>query len=129
MIRESEKPVFIIVGRVWKEKDAPETTVNIMLAEADDDAAVREALNALSERGYHEAEFDQIGTLTEEPIDEPFLSAFQGANEGEIAIIEFGDQETAAINEPESRRDGRFVDDDDPDYDPFAALKDWKPDG
>lgn len=123
----SDKPVFIILGRVWKEKDGPETQINILLSEADDDSAVREALNALAERGYHEAEFDQIGTLTEEPVDEPFASAYQGATEGEIAIVEFDDGEGDPVEASPPRRDGRFIDDDDPEYDPFAALKDWKP--
>ena len=55
-------------------------------------------------------------------------SAYQGALEGEVAVVLFGDEEneTAAPSRP-ARRDGRFIDDDDPDYDPFAALKDWKP--
>lgn len=128
-VDENERAVFIIIGRVWREKDGPETGVHILLSEADDDSAVREGLNALAERGYAEAEFDQIGTLTDAPIEEPHASAYQGAMEGEIAIIEFDDEDTPVWEEedPEPRKDGRFIDDDDEDYDPFAALKDWKP--
>ena len=61
----------------------------VMLRAPDDDSAVREALNALSEEGFLEADLDQIGVLQEEPVDEPHASAYQGALEGEVAIIRF----------------------------------------
>ena len=51
--------------------------------------AVREALNALAEEGFIEADLDQIGMLTEVPEEEPHASAYQGALEGEVAIIRF----------------------------------------
>jgi hypothetical protein len=128
----ADRAVFIIIGRVWRVKDGPETAIHIMLCEADDDSAIRQALNALSERGYDEAEFDQIGTLTDAPLEEPHASAYQGALEGEIAIVEFDGEDAEPWEGPDEeetpKRDGRFIDDDDPEYDPFAALKDWKPD-
>lgn len=127
------QPVYIIVGQVWVEKGGPATPVHIMVRGADDDSVIREALNALSEKGYDEAEFDQIGTLTDAPFEEPHASAYQGAMEGEVSIVSF-DPETLGsdghgfVDDEEPKRDGRFVNDDDDDYDPFAALKDWKPD-
>ncbi len=43
----------------------------------------------MAEEGFLEADLDQIGTLNEAPIDEPHASAYQGALEGEVAIIRF----------------------------------------
>lgn len=85
----SDPIIFIIVGRAWQDKDGEPTDLHIMLAAADDDSAVREALNALAEEGYEEAELDQIGTLDGSPSDEPHASAYQGALEGEVAIVTF----------------------------------------
>lgn len=128
------QPVYIIVGNIWVEKGGTATPVHIMVRGADDDSAIRAALNALSEKGYDEAEFDQIGTLTDAPFEEPHASAYQGAMEGEVSIVSF-DPETLGNDEhsytdkhdDNEPRDGRFIDDDE-DYDPFSALKDWKPD-
>ncbi|TIX71720.1 MAG: transcriptional regulator, partial [Mesorhizobium sp.] len=39
--------------------------------------------------GYAEAELDQIGDMDGAPDDEPHLSAYQGALEGEVSIITF----------------------------------------
>lgn len=116
-----ESGVFIIIGRVWPVKDGAEVTVHILLVAPDDDSAVRTALNALAERGYEEAEFDQIGTIVDPPDEEPHASAFQGALEGEVAIVTFAEglEDETATRRPSS------VDDDD--YDPFSVLKDWKP--
>jgi hypothetical protein len=115
--------VFIIIGRVWPVKDGPEIAIHILLLAPDDDSAIRTALNALAERGYEEAELDQIGTMVEAPDEEPHASAYQGALEGEVAIVTF-----AEGLEEESDRGFNPGDDDDDDYDPFAVLKDWKPD-
>lgn len=118
-----EAGVFIIIGRVWPVKDGPEAPVHILLVAPDDDSAIRVALNALAERGYEEAEFDQIGTIVEAPDEEPHASAYQGALEGEVAIVTFAEgleDETDAGFGPA---------DEDDDYDPFAVLKDWKPGG
>lgn len=82
--------VFIIIGRVWKDKDGKPEDIHILLKAADDDSAVRETLNALAEEGYEEAELDQIGTIDEAPHDEPHASAYQGALEGEVALVTFG---------------------------------------
>ncbi|WP_346433396.1 transcriptional regulator [Oricola sp.] len=113
--------VSIIIGRVWPVKDGPEIDVHILLVAPDDDSAVRAALNALAERGYEEAEFDQIGAIIDAPDEEPHASAYQGALEGEVAIVTFAEG-------LETEDDTGFdASDEGEDYDPFAVLKDWKP--
>lgn len=82
-------PVMIIIGRVWREVGEEPLGVHIMLTAPDDDSAVRRALDSLVKEGYAEAEFDQIGELDGEPDEEPHLSAWQGAQEGEVSIITF----------------------------------------
>ncbi|MCO5734859.1 transcriptional regulator [Rhizobium sp. SSA_523] len=87
----SDSPmVFIIIGKGYETKDSEGTDLHILLTAPDDDTAVREALNALSEEGFIEADLDQIGVLTDEPVEEPHAAAYQGALEGEVSIIRFG---------------------------------------
>ncbi|MET3612983.1 hypothetical protein ABID16_001288 [Rhizobium aquaticum] len=80
--------VFIIIGKAYI-KEGEGVDIHVMLTAPDDDTAVRTTLNALADEGFIEADLDQIGTLTEIPEDEPHASAFQGALEGEVAIIRF----------------------------------------
>ena len=54
----------------------------------EDDSSVS-ALEALTREGYAEAELDQIGDMDGAPDDEPHLSAYQGALEGEVSIVTF----------------------------------------
>ena len=82
--------IFIIIGKAYEAEGSDGVDLHIMLRAPDDDSAVREALNALAEEGFLEADLDQIGTLTEIPVDEPHASAYQGALTGEVAIIRFG---------------------------------------
>ena len=84
-----EPMVFIIIGKAYEREGTEGIDIHVMLRAPDDDSAVREALNALSEEGFLEADLDQIGTLTGEPEDEPHASAYKGALEGEVAIIRF----------------------------------------
>ncbi len=81
--------VFIIIGKGYETDGGEGVELHVMLRAADDDTAVREALNALSEEGFIEADLDQIGMLTEVPTEEPHASAYSGALEGEVAIIRF----------------------------------------
>jgi hypothetical protein len=82
--------VFIIIGKAYEQDGNDEgIDIHVMLRAPDDDSAVREALNALAEEGFLEADLDQIGTLTDVPDEEPHASAYQGALEGEVAIIRF----------------------------------------
>ena len=82
--------VFIIIGKAYVEDDNDGVDIHVMLRAPDDDTAVRDALNALTEEGFAEADLDQIGTLMGAPDEEPHASAYQGALEGEVAIIRFG---------------------------------------
>lgn len=81
--------VFIIIGKGYQSKGSEGVEMHILVRAPDDDSAVREALNALSEEGFLEADLDQIGVLTDEPVEEPHASAYQGALEGEVSIIRF----------------------------------------
>lgn len=81
--------VFIVIGRAYEEGDGEGIPIHVLLTAPDDDTAVRETLNALSEEGFAEADLDQIGSLTEAPEDEPHASAYKGALTGEVAIIRF----------------------------------------
>ena len=82
--------VFIIIGKAYeKDGDSDGVDIHVMLRAPDDDTAVREALNALADEGFLEADLDQIGTLTDAPDEEPHASAYLGALEGEVAIIRF----------------------------------------
>ena len=84
---EDESMVFIIIGRACERKGGEPADIHIMLMAPDDDTAVREALNALAREGYAEAELDQIGVMEGMPDEEPHASAYQGALEGEVAIV------------------------------------------
>ena len=86
-----ERPVTIIIGRVWRKKGGKPEGVHIMLVAPDDDTAVSLALDALVKEGYAEAELDQIGDMQGEPDDEPQISAYQGALEGEVSIVTFNE--------------------------------------
>jgi hypothetical protein len=81
--------IFIIIGKGYEAKGSEGIELHILLRAPDDDSAVREALNALSEEGFLEADLDQIGIMTEEPVEEPHAAAYQGALEGEVSIIRF----------------------------------------
>lgn len=84
-----DRPVTIITGRVWRRKGGASEGVHVMLIAPDDDSAVRRALESLAAEGYAEAELDQIGDLQGEPDEEPHMSAYQGALEGEVSIVTF----------------------------------------
>jgi len=90
-MNDNEEPrVTIIVGRVWRSDSAPAERINVLLRAPDDDSAVRMTLEALAREGYARAELDQIGELEGMPDEEPHMSAWQGAIEGEIAIVQIG---------------------------------------
>jgi hypothetical protein len=87
--QDGDRAVTIITGRVWRRKGGTPEGVHVMLVAPDDDSAVRRALESLAAEGYAEAELDQIGDMQGEPDDEPHLSAYQGALEGEVSVITF----------------------------------------
>ncbi len=80
-------PVTLITGRAKRDTNAEAVEIHVLLLAPDDDSAVRRTLDALKERGFAEAELDQIGQLDGEPDEEPHLSAYQGAMEGEVSIV------------------------------------------
>lgn len=84
-----ERPVMFITGRARRRKGGHAEGVHVMLVAADDDTAVRRALDALAGEGYAEVELDQIGEMIGAPDEEPHLSAWQGALEGEVSIVTF----------------------------------------
>jgi hypothetical protein len=86
-----ERPVTIITGRAFRKKGGKAEGVHLMLVAPDDDTAVKMALEALASEGYAEAELDQIGDMDGMPEEEPHASAYQGALEGEVAIVTFED--------------------------------------
>jgi hypothetical protein len=92
-MNDNDKPtIMIIVGRVWRRKGAESEGVHVLLSAPDDDTAVRIALESLAKEGYAEAELDQIGELEDVPFEEPHLSAYQGALEGEVSIVTFDEE-------------------------------------
>ena len=52
-------------------------------------AALNVLKQDLAKEGYAEAELDQIGDLEGVPDEEPHLSAYQGALEGDVSIVTF----------------------------------------
>jgi hypothetical protein len=86
---EQERSVTLITGRVRRRKGGKAEGVHVMLVAPDDDSAVRRALESLAAEGYAEAELDQIGDMEGEPDEEPHLSAWKGALEGEVSIVTF----------------------------------------
>lgn len=83
-------PVMLITGRARLDPEAEPVTIQILVIAPDDDSAVRRALDALRQRGYARVELDRIGEVEGEPEDEPQLSAYQGALEGEVSIVLLG---------------------------------------
>lgn len=80
-------PVFLITGGAASQAGGTDVPIHVLVCAPDDDSAVRQALEALEAEGFAEAEFDQIGMLDGEPFEEPHMTAYQNAIEGEIAII------------------------------------------
>lgn len=84
-----EPLVFIIIGEVRREAEAASVPFHALLSAPDDDTAVRNTLEALAQEGYQEADLHQIGNLEGQPDEEPHMSAYESALEGEIAIIAY----------------------------------------
>jgi len=84
-----QRVVTIITGRVWRRKGGDSEGVHVLLVAPDDDSAVRIALESLAREGFAEVELDRIGDMEGAPDDEPHLSAWQGALEGEVSIVTF----------------------------------------
>lgn len=89
-VNDNHEPiVFLITGRAHRTREDQGIEIHVLLVAPDEDGAVRETLNALAQEGYEQAELDQIGAVDEMPDEEPHASAYQGALEGEVAVITF----------------------------------------
>jgi len=88
-MNDNDRPVTLITGRAARHKDGPSEGIHVMLVAPDDDTAVKMALQALTAEGYASAELDRIGDMDGMPEEEPHASAYQGALEGEVAIVTF----------------------------------------
>jgi hypothetical protein len=86
---EDEPMVFIIIGEVRKPAQTKMIPFNALLVAPDDNTAVRQCLEALAQEGYEEADLNQIGNLEGRPDEDPYISAYDAALEGEISIIAF----------------------------------------
>ncbi|MBC8717260.1 MULTISPECIES: hypothetical protein [Brucella/Ochrobactrum group] len=92
---ENDSPiVHLVIADVWNEGEEESIEVHILLKSNEDEDLVQTVLSILAEEGYHEAELVEMGTITEEPEEEPHKSAWQTALTGEVALIEFdGDED------------------------------------
>lgn len=88
---QTPKTVHLVVADVWKDKEEDPRQVHLLLMNDDADGLVQLALQILANEGYEEAELLEIGTLTEEPEEEPHLSAYKNALTGQVALIEFNE--------------------------------------
>ncbi|MBD7990009.1 hypothetical protein [Ochrobactrum quorumnocens] len=94
-IADNDSPiVHLVIADVWNEGEEESVEVHILLKSDEDEDLVQTVLAILAEEGYHEAELVEMGTITEEPEEEPHKSAWHTALTGEVALIEFeGDDE------------------------------------
>lgn len=86
--------VHLVIADVWNEGEEASVEVHLLLKADENEDLVQTVLSILADEGYHEAELLEMGTLTEEPEEEPHKSAWATALKGEVALIEFdGDDE------------------------------------
>jgi len=91
---ENDSPVVhLVIADVWNEGEEESIEVHILLKSDEDEDLVQTVLAILSEEGYNEAELVEMGTITEEPEEEPHKSAWHTARTGEVALIEFDGEE------------------------------------
>ncbi|MBC2887715.1 hypothetical protein H7Q97_20265 [Ochrobactrum sp. CM-21-5] len=84
--------VHLVIADVWNEGDESPVEVHLLLKADENEDLVQTVLGILAEEGFHEAELLEMGTLTEEPEEEPHKSAWKTAISGEVALIEFEDE-------------------------------------
>lgn len=91
MAAKEPKQVQLVIANVWKDNADEPSRVHLLLAADESADLVNIALQILANEGYAEAELQEIGTLVEEPDEEPHLSAYRNALAGQAALIEFND--------------------------------------
>lgn len=86
--------IHLVIAHAWNEGEESPVEVHLLLKESENDDLVQTVLSILADEGYQEAELLEMGTLTEQPDEEPHKSAWETAIEGQVALIEFdGDEE------------------------------------
>ena len=83
--------VHLIIADVWTADDEEPKQVHLLFKSDDASKLTDIALQILANEGYDEAELLEVGTITEEPEEEPHLSAWRNALTGQIALIEFNE--------------------------------------
>lgn len=81
--------VFLIIADAWKDGETDPANIHILFKSEEDEDVVQAALEILASEGFTEAEITEIGTLTEQPEEEPYLSGYNTALSGQVAMIEF----------------------------------------
>ncbi len=81
--------VYLIIADAWKEDESDPVNVHMLLQAKPDENIIQTTLEILANEGFAEAEISEIGTLTEQPEEEPYLSAYNTALSGQVALIEF----------------------------------------
>ncbi|HWD11869.1 hypothetical protein P8H26_00625 [Pseudochrobactrum sp. sp1633] len=81
--------VFLIIADAWKEGESDPVNVHILLKSEPEEDVIQATLEILANEGFAEAEITEIGTLTEQPEEEPYLSGYNTALSGQVAMIEF----------------------------------------
>lgn len=94
-INGDESPlVHLVIADVWNEGDEDPIEIHILLKDNEEDDLVQTVLSILADEGFNEAELREMGTISEEPEEEPHKSAWHTALTGQVALIEFeGDDE------------------------------------
>lgn len=81
--------VFLIIADAWNDGESDPVNIHILMQSEPDEDVVQAALEILASEGFTEAEINEIGTLTEQPEEEPYLSGYNTALSGQVAMIEF----------------------------------------
>lgn len=81
--------VYLIIADAWKDGESDPVNVHILFKSEPEEDVIQAALEILASEGFAEAEISEIGNLKEQPEDEPYLSAWNTAVSGQVAMIEF----------------------------------------
>ncbi|WOC17139.1 hypothetical protein [Pseudochrobactrum sp. MP213Fo] len=81
--------VYLIIADAWKDSESDPVNIHILMKSEPDEDVIQAALEILASEGFAEAEISEIGTLTEQPEEEPYLSGYNTALSGQVAMIEF----------------------------------------
>lgn len=88
-----ETEVFLIIADAWQDEDSEPSNIHILIKTTPEEDLINSALQILANEGFVEAAINEIGTLTEVPEEEPYLSAWHTAQTGNVAMIEFSGED------------------------------------